>query len=530
MGTLTLGIDLGTSAVKALLLRTDGAVVAMAGAPCVLSTPRPKWSEQDPNLWWQATIEALRGLWRMVPGAAAEIGAIGLSGQMHGLVLLAANGATLRPCLLWNDQRSAEECDQLQERFGLDGLVRMTGNRVYAGFTLPKLLWVRTHEPAVFAATRQILLPKDWLRWRLTGAFASDVSDASGTAMFDVGARRYSAELLAALDLDPALLPPTFESMEVTSTVGLHAAKETGLRAGTPVVAGAGDQAASALGLGLLDEGACSVTIGTSGVVFAPRRTHRPDPQGRLHAFCHAVPGRWHQMGVMLSAGASLRWFRDTIALPEVAEAARRGIDPYQLIDTLASSAPPGADGVTFLPYLSGERTPHADPNATGAFLGLTGRHTRGHLARAVLEGVTFGLCDCLDLLRGTGLAVTRLTLAGGGARSPLWRQLCADVFGCEVVGAQIVESSALGAARLAAEGIGAEGIGADAGALKGTRRAQIEHPAGGSGELDRPGLDTPGLDSAVARPVTHPELAAALGRFRALYPAIRRAENSLEG
>lgn len=506
MGTLTLGIDLGTSAVKTLLLRNDGRVVAMSGAPCSLSSPHPKWSEQDPEVWWQATIEALRGLWRMVPDASAQIGAIGLSGQMHGLVLLGANGATLRPCILWNDQRSAEEGDQLEERFGLDGLVRLTGNRVYAGFTLPKLLWVRRHEPATFAATRQVLLPKDWLRWRLTGAFASDVSDASGTAMFDVGARRYSDELLAALDLDPALLPRIFESPEVTSTVAADAAKETGLRPGTPVVAGAGDQAASAIGLGLRDEGACSVTIGTSGVVFAPRASHRPDPEGRLHAFCHAVPGRWHQMGVMLSAGASLRWFRDTIALPEVAEAARRGVDPYALIDTLAASVPPGAEGVTFLPYLSGERTPHADPDATGAFLGLTSRHTRGHLARAVLEGVTFGLRDCLDLLRGTGLTVSRVTLAGGGARSPLWRQLCADVFDCEVAVAGVVESSALGAARLAFEGIG--------------QAAGDEGSSAGSDEGK----------NAVARPTRRPELEAALVRFRALYPALRRAERSLEG
>ncbi|HMN96628.1 MAG TPA: xylulokinase [Phycisphaerales bacterium] len=462
-----LGIDLGTTSTKAIVIDDDGALLALGESSHPFVTPQTGWAEQDPADWWRSACAAIRQALASVAGGAAAISAVGLCGQMHGLVLLDDRGATLRPCILWNDQRAARECAEVLERLGVAELVRRTGNTVHPGFSLPKLLWVRRHEPQTARAIRMALLPKDWLAWRLTArpgesaaGAATDCSDASGTALFDCAARRWSGAMLGDFAIDPAILPAAQESTAIIGNLAAEAAAATGLREGTPVVAGAGDQAASALGMGVIDDGAVSVTIGTSGVVFAARRRHAPDAAGRLHAFCHALEGRWHQMGVMLSAGGSLRWFRDALA-PDIAAAARaEGADPYDRIAALAEDAPPGAEGVTFLPYLSGERTPHADPLARGSFCGLALHHDRRHLARAVFEGIAFGLADSLELIRATGTSPTRLRLAGGAARSPFWRQLCADVFGCSIevdeVGRDLGGASgALGAAVLALVGAG---------------------------------------------------------------------------
>lgn len=508
MPDLLLGLDLGTSAVKALLVDAAGAVIGEGGATLRFETPRPRWAEQDPQVWWRGAVDAIRGALAGIPHAAERIAAIGLAGQMHGLTLLDSRGESLRPCILWNDQRSHGECTALEREVGVPELVRLTGNRVFPGFTLPKLLWVRANEPAVFRRVSHALLPKDWLRWRLTGEFASDVSDASGTAMFDVGARRWSRGILERTAIDDTWLPRVFESSEITGTITREAAGATGLRPGTPVVAGAGDQAAAAVGMGIVDDGAISATIGTSGVVFAACSAHTPDPAGRLHAFCHAAPNMWHQMGVMLSAGGALRWFRDVVAPDSIGEASRRGIDSYDVLAERAASVPPGCEGLVFLPYLTGERTPHADPDARGAFVGLTIRHSSAHLARAVFEGVTFGLRDCLDLISAgsssdeqTNEQRQPIALAGGGARSPFWRQLCADVFGRAVVASTVADAGALGAARLAAVGAGLVATVTDATSASDPTSAQT----------------TPCMLPEVAD-----ELATALERYRWLYRALR--------
>lgn len=507
---LLLGLDLGTSAVKALLV--DPAmlrVVAESDAPCTVSSPLPGWSEQAPSEWWDAACMATRAaleaaakaLGRSAIHVAERVAAVGVTGQMHGLVALDSACEVLRPCILWNDQRSADQCDALTERLGLARLLAWTGNRVHPGFTLPKLLWMREREPELFRRTRHVLLPKDWLRWRLCGALGQDVTDASGTSMFDPSRRGWSEEMLAAAQIDRAWLPTVHESHAIVGTVASDAAAATGLRPGTPVVAGAGDQAAAALGLGVIEEGACSATIGTSGVVFVARARHAPDEQGRLHAFCHAAPQRWHQMGVVLSAGGALRWFRDTLARDATTEGHALGVDAYAIIARRAAEAPAGCDGLTFLPYLAGERTPHADPLARGAFIGLTLGHDRTHVARAVLEGVTFALADCLDLVRQTiqdrrsGLATIRVT--GGGARSSFWCQLCADVFECEVATLDSTAGGAMGAAMLA--GVGS-GVWADTASA------------------------TRGLPQAAARYAPHPSapLREAWHRYRLGYACVR--------
>lgn len=441
-----LGIDVSTTATKALLIDDSGAVVAVAASSYGFETPRPLWSEQDPALWWDGACRSIRAVLAEAGVAPGAVQAMGLTGQMHGLVLLDERGAVLRPAILWNDQRTGAQCEEIRRRFGRERLIALTGNEALAGFTAPKILWVRQHEPDIYARTRHILLPKDYVRYRLTGDFATDKAGAAGTLLFDLAARDWSPELLAALEIDRALLPPTFEGPAVTGAVTSAAAEATGLLPGTPVVAGGGDQAAQAVGVGAIAEGIVAVTLGTSGVVFAS--TNRPlvEPEGRLHAFCHALPGRWHLMGVMLSAAGSLRWYRDTLA---------PGVD-YPDLDAEAAAVPPGSEGLLFLPYLTGERTPHPDPYARGAFAGLTVRHTRGHLTRAVLEGVAFGLRDSFTLLQEAGLSPARqVRLSGGGARSPLWRQVLADVLGVELVTTTAAEGAAYGAALLAATGAG---------------------------------------------------------------------------
>jgi xylulokinase len=376
----------------------------------------------------------------------AVVAAIGLTGQMHGLVLLDADGAVLRPAILWNDQRTGAECDAIRASLGRERLIRITGNDALTGFTAPKILWVRRHEPEVYARARQVLLPKDYVRYRLTGEYAMDKADGSGTILFDLAARHWSVEVLRALDIPAEWLPPTYEGPEITGRVSATAAAQTGLLVGTPVVAGGGDQAAQAVGVGAVEAGTVTLTLGTSGVVFAPTAAPLIEPEGRLHAFCHAVPGRWHLMGVMLSAAGSLQWYRDTLA-PDM---------PFDALVAEADEAPAGSEGLLFLPYLSGERTPHPDPLARGAWVGLTLRHRRAHLTRAVLEGVAFGLKDGFSLLREAGLgAVAQVRVSGGGARSALWRQILASVLGVELVTVAADEGAAYGAALLAGVGAG---------------------------------------------------------------------------
>ena len=421
--TELVGIDVGTTGVKVIAISPDGEVLGRAEEEYALSIPRAGWAEQDPEDWWRATQRALAAL------ALREIAGIGLSGQMHGLVALDEADRVLRPAILWNDQRTAAECAEIEERVGLERLIRLTGNRALTGFTAPKLLWLRRHEPDVYARIAHLLLPKDYVRLRLTGERAIDVGDASGTLLFDVAARRWSEEVLAALELPAEWLPRALESPEVSGrTVE-----------GIPVAAGSGDQQAGALGVGVDRPGPLSVALGTSGVVFAALPAYRSDPEARVHAFCHAVPGAWEAMGVMLSAAGSLRWLRDALA-------------PGAGYDELVAEAgrwQPGTEGLTFLPYLQGERTPHADPNARGAFAGLTLRHDRGALVRAVLEGVAFGLRDSLELLRELGVRPEAGRVSGGGARSDLWLRIIASVLGLPLERTAVEEGAAYGAALL---------------------------------------------------------------------------------
>ncbi len=449
--SVLLGLDIGTTGAKTVLIDPGGTVRASATSEYPLLTPRPGWTEQDPARWWEAAVGSIREALDRAGVRGAEVAAVGLTGQMHGLVALDGRGEVLRPAILWNDQRTGEECAWITERVGAARVLALTGNPVLTGFTAPKLIWMRRHEPDRFARIRTILLPKDYARLRLTGEMASDVADASGTSLFDVRRRAWSGEMLEALDLPRAWLPDVVESPERTGGVTEEAAEVTSLRAGTPVVGGAGDQAAGAVGTGTVEAGLLSVTIGTSGVVFAPLPAVQVDPQGRLHTFCHAVPGGWHVMGVMLSAGGSLRWLRDVLA----AAAWRVSGDPYDAMTAEAAASPPGAEGLLFLPYLTGERTPHADPAARGAFVGLTLRHGQGHLTRAVMEGVAMGLRDALEIMRTLNIPVTQVRISGGGARSPLWRQIVADLFAAEVVTVTPTEGAAYGAALLAGVGAG---------------------------------------------------------------------------
>jgi xylulokinase len=447
-----LGIDVGTGGTRAVVLDERGRLLGSATADHIpFASPRPGWAEQDSQDWWRAACEAVPRALAQAGAAADAVSAIGFSGQMHGSVLLDAADAPLRPALLWCDQRTGSECQTITERIGAARLIELTSNPALTGFTLPKLLWVRAHEPETWAAVRSVLLPKDYVRFRLTGDRATDVADASGTLLFDVTHRRWSTEMTSALDIDPALLPRAYESPEVTGRVSEAGARAMGVRPGIPVVAGGGDQSAGAVGMGIVQPGLVSATIGTSGVVFAA--TDRPalDPQGRVHTFCHAVPNRWHVMGVTQAAGLSLSWFRERFG----AGAGDEG-DGYERLIALAAQAPAGAEGVLWTPYLMGERTPHLDPDARAALVGLTASHTRAHIVRAILEGVAFSLQDSFRIFGEMDVPVARVRLGGGGARSPLWRQIQADVYGhaIEIVTAE--EGAAYGAAILAGVGIGA--------------------------------------------------------------------------
>jgi xylulokinase len=454
--SITLGIDIGTSGTKTLAIDERGTILASATAEYPCDHPRPGWSEQHPDLWWDATVETIGRVLASGKVRAEDVAGIGLSGQMHGSVFLDDAGAVIRPALLWNDQRTAAECREIEERAGgREPLVRMVANPALTGFTAPKLLWVRRHEPKNWERVRQVLLPKDYVRYRLTGTYATEVSDASGTLMLDVANRRWSRELLEKLQLDPGLLPPCYESPEVSARMSAIAAAATGLKAGTPVVGGGGDQPAGAVGNGIVRQGVVSATMGTSGVVFAHADELGFDPLGRLQRGCHAVPGAWHVMGVVLAAGGSFQWFRNELGKAEVALAKQRGDDPYFLLTAEAALAGPGAEGLFFLPYLTGERTPHFDPEARGGWIGLTVRHGRPHLIRSLLEGATFAMRDSLELIREMGVAIEQVRVSGGGARNPLWRQIQADIYGSDVHMTNSSEGPAFGVALLAQVGTG---------------------------------------------------------------------------
>ena len=444
--THLLGIDLSTTGAKALLIDREGRVVSSATTPLSISTPHPLWSEQDPHEWWTATVNSIKQALTEANLSGAEIAAIGLTGQMHGLVLLDDDGNVLRQAILWNDQRCGAECDEIRARVGREKLIQITGNDALTGFTAPKILWVEKHEPEIYRRARHVLLPKDYIRYKLTGVLAMDKADGSGTILFDLRRRTWSSELLDLLNIPADWLPPTFEGHETTGGVTREVAELTGLNVGTPVVAGGGDQSAQAVGVGVVRPGSMAVTLGTSGVVFAATESALIEPAGRLHAFCHAVSGRWHLMGVMLSAAGSLQWYHDKLA---------RNKSFDELVGE-AAEVPAGSEGLIFLPYLSGERTPHPDPLARGAWIGLTTRHSQPHLTRAVLEGVAFGLKDILNLMKDVGLgSVDQIRLSGGGARSSLWRQILADVFEAELVTVNTTEGAAYGAALLAGVGVG---------------------------------------------------------------------------
>jgi len=485
-----LGIDVSTTATKALLIDDRGDVVSVAATEYSYETPHPLWTEQEPALWWEGATQSIRRVLQQSRIRPDEIVGIGLTGQMHGLVLLDEEGEVLRPSILWNDQRTGKQVEDIRNIIGRERLIQITGNDAVTGFTAPKILWVKEHEPEYFERAWHVLLPKDYIRYRLTGEFKTDKAGAAGTLLMDIRQRDWSSEILQALDIPETWMPPTHEGPEVTGVVTEQAARETGLVPGIPVVGGGGDQAAGAVGVGAIREGVVSIVLGTSGVLFATSNEPFIEPEGRLHSFCHAVPGRWHLMGVMLSAAGSLRWYRDTLA---------PGMDYDSLLNETAH-VPAGSDGLLFLPYLTGERTPYPDPLARGAFVGLTVRHTRAHLTRSVLEGVAYGLRDSFLLMQQAGLpAPDQVRVYGGGARSSIWRQILADVLNTEIVTVNTTEGAAYGAALLA--GVGA-GIWPDVDAAC-DRTIRIT------------GSTMPDLDNARIYTTYH-------HRYRELYPALK--------
>ncbi|MEM6798621.1 MAG: xylulokinase [Planctomycetota bacterium] len=450
--SIFLGVDIGTSGAKTIAINPTGKVLAEASAAYPCHHPKPLWSEQDPEEWWRATVKTIRGVVKKAKLKPADVRGIGLSGQMHGSVFLDKHGEVIRPALLWNDQRTAAECEEIEQRAGgRKRLIKMVANPALTGFQAPKILWLRNHEPRNFDRLRKVLLPTDDVRRRLTGELATEVSDASGTLLLDVVKRRWSKPLLKKLELDPDLLPPCYESEQPTGTLTPSVAKQLRLTTECVVVGGAGDCAAGAVGNGVVKRGVVNVSLGTSGVVFCHSDTPEYDVDGRLHTFCHAVCGKWHMMGVTLTAAGAFQWFADELCKAEAN--ARKNI--FELLTAEAAETPPGAEGLQFLPYLAGERTPHADPFARGAFVGLTLKHTRGHMVRALLEGVTLALRDSLDIMADQGVVVRRAHATGGGSKSPFWRQLQADVFGKKVYTMAADEGPAFGVALLAAVGCG---------------------------------------------------------------------------
>lgn len=438
-----IGIDVSTTASKALVIDEQGTVVVTQSYPHDLSTPRPLWSEQDPEQWWQATANALRDVLKHVPAQA--VAAIGLTGQMHGLTALNQAGQPLRPAILWNDQRSGPQCQAVTEKVGARRLYQLTGSMMLPGFTAPKIRWLREHEPDTYQHIAHVLLPKDYIRFRLSGVYVTDVADGSGFGIMDVGKRQWSDEMLAAFDIPRAWLPELCESPEICAVVSSEGAQQTGLKPGTPIVGGAGDQPAGGVGNGIVSKGQASLTIGTSGVAYAVSSQYAPEPDGRLHTFCGPMPGTWFHMGVMLSAAGGLRWLHDALA-PD---------NTYDELNMMAQAVPRGAEGLLFAPYLTGERNPHPDPLARGALVGFTLRHGLPHMVRAVMEGVAFGMRDQLELLRGLGVNPSEAVVSGGAVNSPVWRQLTTDIMGIPLYTVNTSEGAALGAAILAAVGEG---------------------------------------------------------------------------
>lgn len=452
-----LGIDLGTTGVKAALFAADdGHVVSDAFVDYELYHPHPGWAEQQPVEWWQATISAIRSCLSAAAGqgvAAEDVRGLGLSGQMHGVVLLDSDQQVLRPCIIWADQRSDEQCRWITEKVGASKLIEYVSNPALTGFSAPKLLWIRDNEPEIFARAKTMLLPKDYIRYRLTGVLAMEISDAAGTVLLDVKHGNWSQEVLTALELDPSLLPPVVAADAASGSITAEVAELTGLRQGTPVAGGGADNACGAVGNGVVEPGLALLSIGTSGIVLAHSNTPQVDVSGpvpRVHTFNHAVPNAWYLMGVTQGAGLSLHWVRDNIGLPERALERWTGMDAYEILAKEAESVPAGSEGLIFLPYMQGERTPHLDAYARGGWIGLTASHDRRHLIRSVLEGVAFSLKDCYSIIQEQGLKLDQVRATGGGAKSPLWRQIIADVLGVELVTTNASEGPAFGAALLA--------------------------------------------------------------------------------
>ncbi|WHH56802.1 xylulokinase [Petroclostridium sp. X23] len=450
-----LGIDIGTSGTKTVIFDLQGNTIASSTVEYPLYQPDIGWAEQDPKDWWDAVCSTIGEVLQKSAVKADSIKSIGLSGQMHGLVMLGNNGEVLRRAILWCDQRTENECAEITTRVGAERLVEITANPALTGFTASKILWVRNNEPEVYEKCKKILLPKDYIRYMLTGEFATEVSDASGMQLIDIKERTWSDEILRKLEIPKELLGNVYESVEISGRLSKKAADETGLAENTPVAGGGGDQAAGAVGNGIIKEGVISSTIGTSGVVFAHLDKPVIDSLGRVHTFCHAVPGAWHVMGVTQGAGLSLKWFRDNFCISEIESSKYMEIDPYILMDEQAGKVPTGAKGIIYLPYLMGERTPHLDSRARGVFFGLSAAHTRRDMIRAVMEGVSYSLLDCMEIIKNMGILPRIVMVSGGGGKSPLWRQIQADMFACPVSTNKSSEGPALGAALIAGVGTG---------------------------------------------------------------------------
>ena len=450
-----IGVDIGTSGTKTVLFDIEGNTISSALKEYPMQQPNIGWAEQNPEDWWDATYNTIKQVVTKSGVDPKKIKGIGLAGQMHGLVLLDKDNKVLRPSIIWCDQRTDRECAEITKLIGKERLIEITANPALTGFTASKILWVRNNEPDIYAKVAKILLPKDYVRFRLTGTFATEVSDASGMQLMNIAERNWSTEVLEKLNINIEFLAPIYESQVISSYVSAEAAILTNLTLGTPVAGGAGDQAAGAIGNGIVKPGVISSTIGTSGVVFAYTDKVTIDPKGRVHTFCHAVPNTWHIMGVTQGAGLSLKWFRDNFCTSEKETADLMKIDPYVLMGEEAQKVQPGCEGLIYLPYLMGERTPHLDPFAKGVFFGISARHTKRDMLRAVMEGVGYSLKDCLEIIKGMGIDVKEVRASGGGGKSPLWRQIQADLYNCEVITTNSTQGPALGVAILAGVGAG---------------------------------------------------------------------------
>jgi len=450
-----LGMDIGTGATRAIIIGEDGKLIASAARDYPLYTPKPGWAEQNPQDWWDASVEVIKEVIKKSGILPQDIAAVGPTGQMHGSVFLDRDGNVLRPALLWCDQRTGKQCEQIYAIFGYDNYIRLAYNKALTGFTSPKILWLKENEPENYRRIYKILLPKDYIRYKLSGVYATEVSDASGTGLLDIKKRNWSEEILSGLEINREVLPEVFESIEISAKVSREAAEITGLVEGTPIAGGAGDQAGGAVGSGIVKPGLISDYLGTSGVVFSYSDEPAYDSEGRLHSFCHAVPGKWHLMGVTLAAAGSLKWYNDVFGPGQEIKKKYPGMKNYKLLDMQAENIGCGADGLVFLPYLSGERTPYADPNARGVFFGLSYVHGQDHFIRAILEGVAFSQFDCLKLMYDSGIKSEKVVLFGGGAGSVLWRQIIADIFNTRIVTLNVEEGPSLGGALLAGAGCG---------------------------------------------------------------------------